>query len=390
MKGHFYKKDNTWRFIMDIGVDPATGKRKQTHRGGFKTKKEAEAAAAKLLVESETGYTKERKVTVNDFAQEWLELYENTGHVKVSTIAKRKYEISILIAQMGAVKISDVTKKMYQDFLLALKAKGLSKNTMIGINSTSKMVFKNAVELDVIKSDPTQYAKLPTVQKTVQELEAETAAHKYLEKEELLHFLEIAKTHGLDQDYYMFLTLAYTGLRIGELCALKWSDIDFDTCEIRVSKTLHMPSRVTDYVLLTPKTPTSRRTILVDSIVINELQKHKNQQNAFKLKYRNVYMDAGFIFTQTINNKGYPYDTKRIDRRMHRLTKFAGLNDNLTPHSLRHTHVSLLAQAGAGMEEIMERLGHKDDTITREIYLHVTKKMKKDASQKFSQLMRSI
>lgn len=66
------------------------------------------------------------------------------------------------------------------------------------------------------------------------------------------------------------------------------------------------------------------------------------------------------------------------------------MNSKLTPHSLRQTHISLLEEAGVALEQIMDRLGHSDDQITKNVYLHVTKEMKKEASQKFSQLMRSL
>jgi integrase len=75
---------------------------------------------------------------------------------------------------------------------------------------------------------------------------------------------------------------------------------------------------------------------------------------------------------------------------MARLLKLAGLNAALTPHSLRHTHTSLLAEAGVPLQEIMDRLGHKDDTTTKQVYLHVTKTRKKEASQKFGELMRNL
>jgi integrase len=87
---------------------------------------------------------------------------------------------------------------------------------------------------------------------------------------------------------------------------------------------------------------------------------------------------------------GYPEYIKFIETRMARLLKLAGLNETLTPHSLRHTHCSLLAEAGATLEQIMERLGHGDNDITRTIYLHVTKPQKKEASQKFSELMKNL
>lgn len=75
---------------------------------------------------------------------------------------------------------------------------------------------------------------------------------------------------------------------------------------------------------------------------------------------------------------------------MKRLLKKAGLNEKLTPHSLRHTHTILLAEAGVGLEEIMDRLGHADNDTTRKIYLHVTKDKKKEAAQKFIELMNGL
>ncbi|KJD43828.1 integrase [Paenibacillus terrae] len=78
-----------------------------------------------------------------------------------------------------------------------------------------------------------------------------------------------------------------------------------------------------------------------------------------------------------------------VELRMKRLLKLAGLNPDLTPHSLRHTHTSLLAEAEATLEQIMQRLGHANDEITRRIYLHITKPKRKEAAQKFSELMRA-
>ena len=75
---------------------------------------------------------------------------------------------------------------------------------------------------------------------------------------------------------------------------------------------------------------------------------------------------------------------------MRRLLKLAKLNPQFTPHSLRHTHTSLLAEAGVSLPQIMERLGHKNESTTKNVYLHVTKAMKKEASQKFKELMENL
>jgi integrase len=103
------------------------------------------------------------------------------------------------------------------------------------------------------------------------------------------------------------------------------------------------------------------------------------------------YYDKGYVFANFNRHPGYPILIKFVQSRMARLLKkISVLNSGLTPHSLRHTHTSLLAEAKVKIDEIMDRLGHIDDEVTRKVYLHVTAEMKKDASDKFSKLMRSL
>ena len=117
------------------------------------------------------------------------------------------------------------------------------------------MIFAKAVELEVIKYDPTEFAKPPRAQETIHDIEHQEQTVKYLEKEELSRFLQTAKEHGLERDYVIFLTLAYSGMRVGELCALKWSDFDFNNRTVKITKTYYNPRNITiEYQLLTPKT----------------------------------------------------------------------------------------------------------------------------------------
>lgn len=226
--------------------------------------------------------------------------------------------------------------------------------------------------------------------KTIEQLEEEELP-KYLEKEELALFLKTAKEHGLEHDYLMFLILSYTGIRIGKLVALKWKDIDFVNHTISITKTYYNEKNNTfQYQLLPPKTKRSRRRIIVDEEVINTLKSHKATQNQVIEQLGDAYYNKDFIFAKTERQYGYPIVIKNCQNRMRRLLNIADLNKGLTPHSLRHTHTSLLAEAGVSLEQIMDRLGHTDDQITKNMYLHVTQKMKKEASQKFSELMRSL
>ncbi len=392
MEGYFRKRGKTWYYSVDVGINPATGDRDRVYKGGFKTKKEAQAAVATLIHELDQGtYVKEANIIFKEFVEEWLELYQGTGRVKISTVRVRKHEYNRLMPYFAHYKMKDITRKMYQSSLSKLKAEGLSKNTLEGIHCTGRMIFKKAVELGYIKVDPTQYAIIPKTQQTVEEIEAETDVPEYLEKEELSVFLKAAKDKGLEMDIVVFVTLAYTGIRAGELCALKWKDINFKEQTISITKTYYNPTNNTKkYQLLPPKTKSSIRVIEVDTVVLAELEAHRTKQNIVKMGHRKTYHDKGFIFAMTDRSYGYPMYVKKVESRMARLLKLAELNQELTPHSLRHTHTSLLAEAKVGLEEIMERLGHADDEITRRVYLHVTKTMKKEASQKFSELMKSL
>jgi integrase len=389
-KGKKCKCGAKWGYLVDAGINPQTGKRKRKFKGGFKTKKEAEAAAAAFKLELGSGSpVNENNTTFEQYAEQWLKWYESTGKVKVSTVRVRKHEIGRMLPHFAKLIMRRITKKQYQDMLNAEKAKGSADNTLDGIHGTGRMIFKRAMEEDVIKIDPTQYAYVPKLQKTVEDLEKDQEPEKYMEKDELVTFLHAAKWKGLERDYVIFYTLAYTGLRAGELCALKWADIDFDELTINITKTNYNPNNnVKKYQLLPPKTPTSRRVIAIDKDLIDILEQHKAVQNKIRMRHRDTYHDKGFVIAKMEKTRGYPEYIKTIENRMRRLLKYAGLDTELTPHSLRHTHTSLLAAAGIPLHEIMERLGHKDDEVTRHVYLHVTKDRKKEAPLGISEILR--
>lgn len=382
MKGHFYRRGCTckkkncscgskWAFVVDIGIDPETGKRKQKSKSGFPSKKEAEVAAAALIHELEQGiYIEESCQTFCDFANEWLPIYSEAKDVKPGTIRVRLHEIGKLLPYFGQLKLKDSTRE--------------------GIHRTGRMIFRKALEFELIKKDPTEFAYLKKDKKTIEQLEEEELP-KYLEKEELALFLKTAKEHGLEHDYLVYLILSYTGIRVGELVALKWKDVDFVNQTISITKTYYNPSyNALNYQLVTPKTRKSRRKIIVDEDVIAALKEHKKVQDEVIERLGNAYYNHDFIFAKTQRHYGYPIVLKNVRDRMKRLLRLAGLNGDLTPHSLSHTHTSLLAEARVSLEQIMDRLGHTDDQITKNVYLHVTQEMKKEASQKFGELMRSL
>ncbi len=316
---NFRKRGNKWYFQIYTGVDPSTGKKKFTSKGGFKTKKEAQMAAAEVEKEVfENTYVQEQNITFQEFKLEWLKTYRDTA--KISSVRNRQHNLDHLNRFFGNKKIKDITRKQYQAMLASLHNAGYAFNTLDGIHATGRMVFRKAVEFNIIKDSPCDFAKIPRKVETVEEVESSKGEIKFMEKEELIRFLNAAKESGIDKDYPMFLTLAYSGLRVGELIALKWSDIDMYKKTLRVTKTYYNPNnRTKEYQLLTPKTKGSIRTLKMDAGVIEVLKRHKEHQGDLIDKMKKEYTQLDFVFAKEVQNLGYPEFLKTVNTHMRRL-----------------------------------------------------------------------
>nr|WP_313897779.1 site-specific integrase [Bacillus litorisediminis] len=330
-------------------------------------------------------------------ALEWLEVYALTG-VKKNTIRVRKKEIQILNRYIAKVNIDKISSKMYQSILTDLskpnptrKPVTYARTTIEGVHTTAGMIFKYAIKEKMIKESPTTHAIIPKQRKTVEEIENQSIEEEYLELDEISEFLGVVEKHGLYLDVERFYLLAFSGMRPGELCALKWTDISFSKRTVRVTKTLvNENNNMREYELTPPKTEGSIRTFDVPEHVINILKQHKMKQmrllNDGRKKYKDFH-EGNFVFCR---ENGYPFAPKNILDRMKRLLEKTSIQKHATPHIFRHTHISMLAAAGVDLPTIMERVGHEDVKTTMRIYMHVTKKMKEDASIKINETLRNI
>ncbi|WP_249871603.1 site-specific integrase [Oceanobacillus saliphilus] len=385
---YLYKRGKKWAYRAYAGKDPITGKDKQTSKSGFLTKKDAQLAAALFERRFHNNeYVQPSKITFNVLCDDWEKHYISQG-AKESSLRARKIALKHIRNEFDHIAIQKISKKFYQDIIDKLSNE-FSTNYVSSIHTSANMVFEYAKDNKLIKEVPTKDIKLPKKKKTVADLEkGDSIQDKFLEKEELEEFLTVAKNEGLEGDLLAFTMLAYTGIRIGEMMALKWSDIDFDNQTLTVYRTYYNPTNnKSKYTLLTPKTQTSHRTITIDKIVIDLLQLHKEEQDKIKKENEPFYQDSNFIFA---TNEGYPKTIKAISIRLQRLLKKTKIKKDFTPHSFRHTHTSLLIEANVHIKEIQERLGHSDINTTMDIYAHMTKNIKKEASTKFSNLMKNL
>ena len=220
------KRNSKWSFTVNLAQDQLSGERKQITRSGFLSKKEAQLAAAQKEKEiAEGNLITESKTTFGLFFDEWLMHYEKQA--KVSSVRARRIAAKHLLEVWKNRRLTTITRKMYQSQLDEL-SNIYSPNYLESIHSTGNMIFKYALSLELIKSNPTDHFKMPKKKMEVVDIEKNNMEEVFLEKEELSHFLKITAEHGLESHVLIFTTLSYSGLRIGELVALKWSDIDMN------------------------------------------------------------------------------------------------------------------------------------------------------------------
>lgn len=383
------KKGKMWECVDELPKDPVTGKRKRiTARG--KTKGEAKAKLEKKMKEvTEYGLTtdpSQSTITFEQLANEWLQTHKK--NLKHSAQRSREYHVKRFGKYLAKIEVKKITKKMYQNVIDQMEKDGYAYNTIYSAHAVAKKIFKQAIAWDIIHSSPAEMTVLPKERLTIEQIETDPAEENYLEKEELKALIDVVKKEGLPNDEVIFLLLTFTGMRVGELLALKWKDVDFEENELHITKTIfNIDGKKDEYQLLTPKTKTSIRTITFDNSIAQLLQRHKQQQTEQKMKVRNIWHDEDFVITR---EDGYPMSPRFVHYRMKRLEKKLhdqkGIKKKLHPHILRHTHTSMLTEAGVDLRAIMQRLGHTDAKTTLSVYTHVTEKMKLDASDKLGRV----
>lgn len=363
----YQTKDGETRYMLQVylGVDPFTGKQRRTTRRGFKTQKEAKKTERELLLSvEENGFIDHSsKPTFKEVADLWLDSYETT--VKPTTYQNTKNYLNAIVENhFKDIRIESVSVSMMQKIVIELSKKYV---TYLNYLSIINRVFKYAVHLDIIQTNPVDRIIRPKQQKPRKEKIA-------LTKKELNKFLKLAKKDARPVLYTAWHILAYTGLRRGELLGLEWSDIDFKNKTISVSKTL-----VTINGKLStqsPKTKRSKRTISLDDSTVQVLKDWKLEQKKLFFKYG--VKSKNIVIT---NTKGGYFDFAHFRDELryflgkHKLKQFS-------VHSLRHTHASLLFEAGIEPKTISDRLGHSNIQTTLDMYTHLNDKQRSDVADR--------
>jgi integrase len=173
-----------------------------------------------------------------------------------------------------------------------------------------------------------------------------------------------------------------TGMREGELLALRWSDINFEQQYLQVRHTVR---RIPGHGLTEgePKSDSSRRKIVLSPLLVDVLRQHRLRQLEAKLRVGPVWEEHDLVFC---NNRGKYMDNPDLLKRFGRLLKAAGL-PHMHFHDLRHSTATFLLAMGVHAKIAQELLGHSNIAITLNIYSHVLPSLQKDAVDKLSNLL---
>jgi integrase len=370
--GEFYE----YRFVYK---DPITGKRKEKSQKGFKKKGDAKAACEAAEKDIKEGFT-EDSLTLKAFLDFWLNDHKKTK-IRQSTFEKLERNIKgHILPYFKNVKLSDIKPMMYQKFLDHLpEEKNLSYGTSKMNHDLLNEVFKEAVYQQKMKSNPAERATVKGEKSKKKDNE------KFIDTDDIISFLQEVKKD--DYIYWIFFkTLFDTGLRKGEAAALQWSDIDLKEKTITVSKTLDFKAAGKDdkeNMFADPKTYNSIRVISIDPDLADDLLTYKKWQNENKLLYNDAYYhEYNFVFCR---KEGKYLPKSSLFNKFRKALEKANLPLALNIHSTRHTHAVACFEAGMKETEIAVRLGHGGDTITKEVYIHVSKKLQVASGEKYAE-----
>ena len=349
---------NSWRLKFDVGRDPETGKRHTifvTVRG---TKKDAERELRKRLTAVDEGIVIEpSRITVGEWLDTWL---EETAALRVGAKTLERYcgLVKVQIRPyLGSVTLQNLRPADIQKWHTQLIKEGrISRTTIRHAHQILKKAVEDAAAIEVVSRNVVALVKPPPGQK--KEITILTAG-------QITDVL--AKLEG--SSLYEIAVVAFaTGMRRGELAALRWSDIDLDGATLQVERSLEQTGA--GLTFKAPKTAAGRRRITLPNFAVDVLRKHRKDRLEIYLQLGGGRLpDDALVFG---NVNGTPRTPHSITQAWLRAVEWRKL-PKVTFHAFRHSHASALIGSGLDIVTVSKRLGHANPGVTLTVYSHAFK-----------------
>jgi integrase len=371
VRGRTYQRGKTWTYVVDLGPDPATGKRRQKTKGGFPRERDARAALNDLIHDVEHGtYVAPAGMTVATYLlDEWLP----SRQVRQSTFATYRDAVEYrIVPVIGGMPLQALTPRHVSDLYAKLKStparrgknRSLSARTIAYTGKVLTLALGDAVKQGLLARNPAVDVPRPKVEQ--EELKVWTP-------EQARAFLEAV---GDDRLHGAWVLLLVTGMRRGEVLGLRWADLDLDRGRLAVRRTLVSVGYEVSWS--EPKTPRSRRAVAIDPTTVAVLRAHRARQAEERLAIGPKYDDGDLVFCDVA---GAPLHPKSLTDRFRRIVRALGL-PTIRLHDLRHVAATVLLDEGVPLKVVSERLGHSNVGITANTYQHVLEHMQDDAAER--------
>jgi integrase len=370
-RGSVYLRNGKW--VAHVTWRDADGKRRQ-RKTSHRTRKEAEQGRTELLraVDTATAVAPARD-TVDGYLVGWLEHLELVVGRKPSTVdSYRKMIRRYVSPAIGSKRLQVVTATEVDDLYREMVRRGLSARSVRYVHSILRRAFGDAHRKDLVATNVVVRTSPPST------VSAKAPTFTTWSADELGRFL--ADIEGRER-VESIVFAALTGARRGEIVGLRWSDVDLD----RRTALIACSVVVVGGAFVEGDTKTHRaRPVSLDDALVAMLRRHRVAQAEWRLRVGSYWIDRGLVFPGPDGDYEKP-DT--LSQRFERLVASVDV-PRIRFHDLRHTHATLLVEAGVDPKAVSERLGHSTVAFTLDHYVHPTLDQQRAAAELFAGLLR--
>jgi integrase len=359
----YHRNDGRWAATISL-----EGGKRKTFYG--KTRKEVQEQLKVALHEQQQGLLLSGpQQTVAQFLTQWVE--DRKAAIRIRSHERYEELVRLhIIPVLGHHQLQKLTAQHIQAFYTKKLNEGLSPTTVNLLHSLLHKALDDAVRRGILARNVCDMVSAPS------------RAHyeiQPLSMEQAQQFLDAARGHPLEALFVLAIT---TGMRRGEILALKWQDINFaqNMLQVRRIFTRRPGNR---YIEAPPKTDKSRRSILLAPMVVTLLKQHRTRQLEARRKAGSAWQEHDLVFCTTL---GTPLNPNKVLDRFKALLQKAGLPE-IRFHDLRHSAATILLSMEVHPKVVQELLGHNQISMTMDIYSHVLPTMQKDVVSKLNKAL---
>lgn len=325
----------------------------------------ADRELAKMVAKVDKGNAPTGNETVDDLLHRWLAHAENIGRSPTTLREYQRIADKIVRPAIGKVRLSKLTAAHLDRLYAELTAKGLKATTVRRVHALIGVALHQAERWDLVERNVARRATPPTVHAEEASAPSPDEVRRVVETAEKIEPALAA----------MLLLAGLTGARRGELCALRWSDIEWQTSTLTVARSVY-EKKGGGWAEKPTKTHQARRVGL-DDFAMTVLERHRAQVDALAASLGVIVPPEGFVFSRSPAG-AEPYRPFLVSKFATRVARKAGVDTHL--HALRHFSATQAIAGGGDVVTVSKRLGHSDPSVTLRVYSHVVEQRDREVA----------